>query len=216
MTMLLGRKIGMTQVFRDNGAVVPVTVIEISEGVVVDKKTEEKEGYNALRIGFFDIKKPKNVSKPIKGIYKNEKTKKDLPLKKELKEIRVDKKDLDNYNVGDVITFEALGDLKFVDVTGTSRGKGTQGVMKRHGFGGGPGGHGSNHHRKPGSIGASSYPSRVFKGHKMGGRMGDERVTVMNLAVEKIDLKNRFVLIKGAVPGGENSTVEVRKAKKKN
>ena len=213
---LLGKKVGMTQVFDGKGEAVPVTVIHFEDAVVVDKKTDEKDGYTAVRIGVGDVKKPKRVSKAVKGIYKNEKNKKDLPLKKRLKEIRMPREEADKFNVGDTISLDGVfkeGD--FIDASGITKGKGFQGVMKKHNFHGGPGGHGSMHHRLPGSVGASSYPSRVFKNQKMPGRLGGDKVTAQNLVVEKVDAENKVMLVRGAVPGAKNGMVLVKKSVKK-
>jgi len=215
---LLGKKIGMTQIFNKEGNAVPVTVIQIEDALVVDKKTEEKDGYNALKIGYIDEKKPKNIPKPIKGIFKNEKKKIDLPLKKFLKEIKVDKDDIEKYKIGDVITIEAIKDVenKKVDITGITKGKGTQGVVKRWGFSGGGAAHGSMSHRRPGSIGSNTFPAHVWKNKKMAGRMGGNRFTVLNLKVEKVDVENKFILVRGAVPGNKNGLVFIRKSIKDN
>ena len=215
---LLGKKIGMTQIFNKEGNAVPVTVIQIEDALVVDKKTDEKDGYNALKIGYIDEKKPKNIPKPIKGIFKNEKKKIDLPLKKFLKEIKVDKDDIEKYKIGDVITIEAIKDVenKKVDITGITKGKGTQGVVKRWGFSGGGASHGSMSHRRPGSIGSNTFPAHVWKNKKMAGRMGGNRFTVLNLKVEKVDVENKFILVRGAVPGNKNGLVFIRKSIKDN
>jgi len=213
---LLGKKIGMTQIFNKEGNAVPVTVIQIEDALVVDKKTDEKDGYNALKIGYSDEKKPKNVPKPIKGIFKNEKKKIDLPLKRFLKEIKVDKEDIEKYKIGDVITIEAIKDVenKKVDITGITKGKGTQGVVKRWGFSGGGAAHGSMSHRRPGSIGSNTFPAHVWKNKKMAGRMGGNRFTVLNLKVEKVDVENKFILVRGTVPGNKNELVYIRKSVK--
>jgi large subunit ribosomal protein L3 len=213
---LLGKKIGMTQIFNKEGNAVPVTVIQIEDALVVDKKTDEKDGYNALKIGYIDEKKPKNVPKPIKGIFKNEKKKIDLPLKRFLKEIKVDKEDIEKYKIGDVITIEAIKDVenKKVDITGITKGKGTQGVVKRWGFSGGGASHGSMSHRRPGSIGSNTFPAHVWKNKKMAGRMGGNRFTVLNLKVEKVDVENKFILVRGTVPGNKNELVYIRKSVK--
>lgn len=215
---LLGRKIGMTQVFNKKGEAVPVTVIQVEDAIVVDKKLQEKEGYNALKIGYGDDVKPKNLPKPIKGIFKNEKNKIDLPFKKVLKEIKVDKEDINKYKIGDILTIEIFKELenKKVDITGITKGKGTQGVVKRWGFSGGGASHGSMSHRRPGSIGSNTFPARVLKNKKMAGRMGGKKFTVLNLKVEKVDVENKFMLVKGSVPGNNNEIVIIRKSKKDN
>jgi large subunit ribosomal protein L3 len=216
VSKLIGTKLGMTQVFNARGEVVPVTIVKMDDSIVIDKKTAERDGYVALKLGTIDTKKPKNMSKAVKGNFKNEKKKLDLPLKSVLSEVRLLQEEADKFNVGDVITVDSVfkeGD--FIDVAGVSKGKGFQGVMKRHNFKGGPGSHGSMMHRAPGSIGSSTFPARVFKNMKMAGRLGFDRVTVLNLQVEKIDSENKYMLIKGAVPGANNGRVLVKHAAKK-
>jgi large subunit ribosomal protein L3 len=216
VSKLVGKKLGMTQVFNEKGEVVPVTIVQVEDTIVVDKKTVERDGYSALKIGSFDVKKPKKMSKALKGNFKNEKTHIDLPFKNILWETRMSTEEAAKFNIGDTIKVDSVfkaGDL--IDVAGVSKGKGTQGVMKRHGFSGGPGSHGSMMHRAPGSIGSSTYPARVFKNMKMAGRMGCDNVTVMNLSVEKIDAENKYLLIKGAVPGANNGIIEIKKCAKK-
>jgi large subunit ribosomal protein L3 len=215
VSKLVGKKLGMTQVFNAKGEVVPVTIVQVDDTIVVDKKTVERDGYVALKLGAFDVKKPKKMPKALKGIFKNEKNKLDMPFKSVLCEVRMTQAEADKFNVGDVIKVDSVfkeGDL--IDVAGVSKGKGTQGVMKRHGFSGGPASHGSMMHRAPGSIGSSTYPARVFKNMKMAGRMGVENVTIMNLYVEKIDSENNYMLIKGAVPGARNGYIEIKKCAK--
>jgi len=215
VSKLVGKKLGMTQVFNAKGEVVPVTIVQVDDTIVVDKKTVERDGYVALKLGAFDVKKPKKMPKALKGIFKNEKNKLDMPFKSVLCEVRMTQAEADKFNVGDVIKVDSVfkeGDL--IDVAGVSKGKGTQGVMKRHGFSGGPASHGSMMHRAPGSIGSSTYPARVFKNMKMAGRMGVENVTIMNLYVEKIDPENNYMLIKGAVPGARNGYIEIKKCAK--
>jgi large subunit ribosomal protein L3 len=212
---IIGKKAGMTQIFTGEGEAVPVTIVEFEEAVVVDKKTEARDGYNSVMIGTFEIKKARKVNKPMKGIFKNEKKKLDLPFKRVLKEIRVDASDLDKYNIGDKVAMEGLfkeGDK--VDVSGVSKGKGFQGTIKRHNFGGGPASHGGMAHRIPGSIGSNTYPARVFKNKKMPGHMGVDKVTVQNMKVEKFDTENNFMLLRGAVPGGKNGLLCIKKAVK--
>ena len=216
VSKLIGKKLGMTQVFNAKGEIVPVTIVQVDNTIVVDKKSIERDGYVALKLGAFDVKKPKNMAKALKGLFKNEKKQYDMPLKSVLCEVRMSQAEADKFNIGDVIKVDSVfkeGDL--IDVAGVSKGKGTQGVMKRHGFSGGPASHGSMMHRAPGSIGSSTYPARVFKNMKMAGRMGFENVTVMNLYVEKIDVENNYVLIKGAVPGAKNGYLEIKKCAKK-
>ena len=208
MNGILAKKIGMTQVFEESGNLVPVTVLQAGPMVVVQKKTVETDGYNAIVIGFGEINE-KNVNKPRKGQFK----KANASYKRYLREFKVE--DVEKYNLGDEITVEIMDGVEFVDVIGTSKGKGTQGVIKRHGFGRGRESHGSKFHRMPGGMGAATWPGKVFKGHRMMGRMGNERVTVQNLKVVKVDKENGIILIKGAVPGPKKGLITVRKAIKK-
>jgi large subunit ribosomal protein L3 len=206
----------MTQVFNARGEVVPVTIVQVEDSIVVDKKSLERDGYTALKLGTIDAKKPKNMPKALKGLFKNEKNHLDMPLKSKISEIKLSKEESEKFKVGDTITLESVfkeGD--FIDVSGISKGKGFQGVMKRHGFSGGPASHGSMMHRAPGSIGSSTFPARVFKNMKMAGRMGFDKITTMNLMIEKIDAENNYVLVKGAVPGSKNSLVVIKKSAKK-
>lgn len=208
MLGLMGRKVGMTQIFQGDD-VVPVTVVEVTENYVLQKKTEEKEGYTALQVGFEEMKE-KNTTKPMMGIFNKASVK---PLRY-IKEFAVDS--VDSYELGQVIGLDLLNDVQYIDVTGTSKGKGFQGVMKRHNFAGNRKTHGvSRAHRSPGSIGQSSTPSKVLKGTKMAGRMGGEQVTVQNLELVKVDAENKIVLIKGAIPGPKNGMVVVKPAVKK-
>ena len=203
MPGIIGKKIGMTSVFSADGKNVPCTVIEAGPCVVTQVKTAEKDGYEAVQLGFED-KKEKNVTKPEAGLFK----KAGVTPKYHLVEF----KGFDSsVKAGDVITVDMFSDITWVDVIGTSKGKGYQGVVKRHGFGGvGQITHGQhNRQRKPGSIGACSYPAKVFKGMRMGGQMGDERVTVQNLEILKIIPENNLILIKGSVPGAKGSIVIV-------
>ena len=208
MNGILAKKIGMTQVFEETGNLVPVTVLQAGPMVVVQKKTVETDGYNAIVVGFGEINE-KNVNKPRKGQFK----KANASYKRYLREFKVE--DVEKYNLGDEITVEIMEGVEFVDVIGTSKGKGTQGVIKRHGFGRGRESHGSKFHRMPGGMGAATWPGKVFKGHRMMGRMGNERVTVQNLKVVKVDKENGIILIKGAVPGPKKGLITVRKAIKK-
>ncbi len=208
MNGILAKKIGMTQVFEESGNLVPVTVLQAGPMVVVQKKTVETDGYNAIVVGFGEINE-KNVNKPRKGQFK----KANASYKRFLREFKVE--DVEKYNLGDEITVEIMDGVEFVDVIGTSKGKGTQGVIKRHGFGRGRESHGSKFHRMPGGMGAATWPGKVFKGHRMMGRMGNERVTVQNLKVVKVDKENGIILIKGAVPGPKKGLITVRKAIKK-
>jgi len=202
MTSIVGRKLGMTQIFDESGRAVPVTVIEARPGTVVEVKTMEKHGYEAIKVGFFEDKKEKHYTKPELGMFK----KSGVEPQRLLREFAVGDK-----AVGDKITLESFAAGDNVNVIGTSKGKGFQGGMKRHNFKGGPGGHGSMFNRAPGSIGSSATPSRVFKGKRMPGHMGTDRVTVKNLKVADVRAEQNLILIEGAVPGGKNSVVEIRK-----
>ena len=198
----------MTQIFTERGDLIPVSVIAVEPSVVVQKKTTENEGYEAIQVGFGEAKKHK-MTKALVGHF----DKASVDYKKHLKEIRVDK--ADDYNIGDEIlagVFEA-GD--YVDVTGTSKGKGTQGVVKRHGFSRGRMSHGSNMHRTAGGMGASAYPGKVFKNHRMSGKMGNEKVTVQNLEVVRVDADNSFILLKGAVPGPKKGILYIKETVKR-
>lgn len=208
MNGILAKKVGMTQVFEESGNLVPVTVLQAGPMVVVQKKTVETDGYNAIVVGFGEINE-KNVNKPRKGQFK----KANASYKRYLREFKVE--DVEKYNLGDEITVDIMEGVEFVDVIGTSKGKGTQGVIKRHGFGRGRESHGSKFHRMPGGMGAATWPGKVFKGHRMMGRMGNERTTVQNLKVVRVDKENGIILIKGAVPGPKKGLITVRKAIKK-
>ncbi|HCX90915.1 MAG: 50S ribosomal protein L3 [Deltaproteobacteria bacterium CG12_big_fil_rev_8_21_14_0_65_43_10] len=205
---IIGRKLGMTQVYSQEGDVLPVTVIEAGPCTVVQKKTLGSDGYDALQLGFSQKKKNK-INKPLEGHLKKHKA----GLYGYLKEFRVEK--VDDYQEGEKITVDAFNAGDFVDVTGISKGKGFAGVVKRWGFKGGPGAHGSMFHRAPGSIGASAYPSRVFKGRKMPGRLGGDRVTVQNIKVIEVRPEENLILLKGAVPGFRNGVVIIRSSIKK-
>lgn len=203
MKNILGRKVGMTQIFQEDGSLIPVTVIEAGPLVVVQKKTVEIDGYNAVQVGFENVKENK-VNKPSKGHF----DKGEVGYKRYLREFRVENPE--EFEIGQEIkvdTFE-VGDK--VDVIGTSKGKGTQGVIKRHGFSRGRETHGSKFHRAPGGMSAGTYPGRVFKGHRMAGRMGNERVTIQNLEVVRIDADKNLILIKGAIPGPKKGIVTIK------
>lgn len=205
---IIGKKIGMTQIFDENGKVIPVTVVQAGPCVVSQKKTVETDGYNALQLGYGDIR-PKLVNKPLKGHF----DKSDIAPKKTLREFRF--ADISAYNVGDIIKADVFELGEKVDVTGTSKGKGWAGVIKRWNFRRLKETHGSGPVvRKGGSIGACSDPSRVFKGKKMSGHLGAERVTVQNLAVVKVDVENNLIAIKGAVPGPKGGIVFIRNSVK--
>ena len=204
MPGLLGKKIGMTSVFGADGKNVPCTVIECGPCVVTQIKTVEKDGYSAVQVGFQDVKE-KNVSAPLLGHFK----KAGVTPKRHLAEFVYEQE----LNLGEAVTVELFGENDFVDVVGTSKGKGFQGVVKRHGFGGvGQSTHGQDDRlRKPGSIGACSYPATVFKGLRMGGQMGGKRVTTQNLKVIKVIPEHNLLLVKGSVPGCNGSIVIVEK-----
>ena len=206
MKGILGKKIGMTQVFTAEGTVVPVTVVEAGPIVVTQIKTVEKDGYNAVQIGFGEVKE-KSLNKPQKGHLAAANT-----LKKHLKEFRVDS--VDAYTVGQELKADMFAEGDLIDVTGTSKGKGFQGPIKRHGQSRGPESHGSRYHRRPGSMGAASFPGRVFKNKKLAGHMGSVKVTVQNLEVVKIDADKNLILVKGAIPGPKGSVVTVKEAVK--
>ncbi|MBP3786011.1 MAG: 50S ribosomal protein L3 [Bacteroidaceae bacterium] len=205
MPGLLGRKIGMISVFSADGKNVPCTVIEAGPCVVTQVKSVEKDGYEAVQLGFAEIKE-KNVSAPLMGHFK----KAGVSPKRHLAEFKNFDQEL---NLGDTVTVDLFADAQYVDVIGTSKGKGFQGVVKRHGFGGvGQATHGQDDRlRKPGSIGACSYPAKVFKGLRMGGQMGNERVTTQNLRVLKVIPEKNLLLIKGSVAGCKGSIVLIEK-----
>jgi large subunit ribosomal protein L3 len=206
---IIGRKLGMTQVFGEDGNVIPVTVIEAGPCAVVQIKTKEKEGYNALQFGFLK-KKPQRVNKPLTG----HQQKSNAGPFYVLKEFRVD--EVGEYTVGQEITLTAFAIGDHVDITGTSKGKGFAGVIKRHGFHGSPGSHGTHEYfRHGGSVGAHSYPGRTFPGTRMPGHFGNSRVTAQNLTIVDIKPERNLLLIKGAVPGSINSIVIVTGAAKK-
>ncbi|MGX5682058.1 50S ribosomal protein L3 [Schumannella luteola] len=205
---LLGKKLGMTQVWDENNKLVPVTVVEITPNVVTQVRTPEVDGYSAVQIAYGQID-PRKVTKPLTGHFE----KAGVTPRRHLTELRTD--DTSEYSLGQELTVDIFEPGSKVDVVGTSKGKGFAGVMKRHNFAGVSASHGAHrNHRKPGSIGASSTPSRVFKGMRMAGRMGGDRVTVLNLTVHSVDLEKGIVLIKGAVPGARGRIVFVRNAVK--
>ena len=206
--MILGKKIGMTQIFEDE-KLVPVTVIEAGPNFVVQKKSDDKDGYNAITLAY-DDKKEKNTIKPEMGLFK----KAGVTPKRFLKEFKVE--DLAAFELGQEINVDVFEGIEFVDISGTSKGKGTAGVMKRHNFGGNRASHGvSRNHRLGGSIGMSSWPGKVLKGKRMAGQHGNATVTVQNLRVVKVDAEHNLLLIKGAVPGSKNSYLVIRPAVKK-
>ena len=207
MKTLLGKKIGMTQVFGETGEVIPVTVIEAGPVVVTQVKTVETDGYNAVQIGFVDAK-PQRVNKPLTGHFK----KADVSPKKHLAEFTVEEGE--TYEAGQLISVSEFEAGKKLDITGVSKGKGTQGNIKRHGHHRGPVSHGSKHKRLPGALAAGTFPSRVFKGTKGPGRMGRDTVTVQNVVLVKVIEERNLLLVKGAVPGKRGGLLKIRYAVK--
>jgi large subunit ribosomal protein L3 len=203
MKGLIGKKLGMTQIFDEEGRRIPVTVVEAGPCVVIQKKTVASDGYNAIQVGF-DAKDAARSSRPLVGHCKGAAK----GVFRHLRELRID--NVDNYNVGDTLSAEIFSVGDIIDVTGTSIGKGFQGVVKRWGFKGGRSTHGSRFHRAPGSIGCSATPARVFKNKKMPGQLGNERVTVQRLQVARVDIADNLLLIKGAVPGSTNGLVLIK------
>lgn len=204
---MLGKKIGMTQIFLDDGKMVPVTVIEAGPCVVTQVKEREKDGYEAVQIGYQEVKK-ENVNKPIEGHFKKAK----VAPQKYLAELLL--ANGENYELGQVLTVESFTVGERADVTGVSKGKGFQGVVKRWGFKGGPKSHGSHFRRAPGSVGASATPSRVVKGKKMPGQMGNARVSVQNLEVVQVDSDKNLLFLKGAVPGSKGGLLMIKSSVK--
>jgi len=202
---IIGKKVGMTQVFADDGRAFPVTVIEAGPCVVVQRKEKDKDGYAAVQLGLVEARKIKRITKPMKGHFE----KAGLPPCRVLREFPV-AEDAESA-VGDKISVELFAPGDKITVVGTSKGRGFQGVMKRHNFGGGKASHGSMFHRAPGSIGQSAYPSRVLKGMKGAGHMGSDRVTVKNLQVVRVDAGNNLLIVRGSVPGAGGSYVVIRK-----
>ncbi len=200
---LIGKKVGMTQIFDEQGKVIPVTAIEAGPCTVVQVKTVETDGYNAIQLGFGDVKEHK-VIKPVKGHY----TKVNLTPKKHLREFRVDS--VEEVKVGDELKADTFTAGDKLDIQGTSKGKGFQGVIKRHGQSRGPMGHGSMYHRRPGSMGPTSTPGRVFKGKRLPGHMGHVTVTIQNLEVVRVDLDKNVVLVKGSVPGANGAILKLK------
>ena len=203
---IIGRKVGMTQLFAEDGSVVPATIIKAGPCVVVQRKTRTTDGYESVQIGLVDAT-PAKVGKPLAGHYK----KANVPPTRVRREVKL-ADDKSDPKPGDQILVSIFQNGERVDVIGTSRGKGFQGVVKRHHFAGGAATHGSMFHRAPGSIGASSFPSRVVKGMRAAGRMGGDRITVRNLKVAKVDAENNLLIVRGAVPGAPTGYVIVRKA----
>ena len=204
---IIGKKVGMTQIFDEQGKVIPVTVIEAGPCVVAQVKTSETDGYNAIQLGFGDVKESK-LNKPEIGHF----TKSKLTLKKHLREFRVDS--VDGVKVGDELKADVFAKGDKVDIQGTSKGKGFQGVIKRHGQSRGPMGHGSMYHRRPGSMGSTSTPGRVFKGKNLPGHMGANTITIQNLEVVSVDLDKNVILVKGSVPGVNGAILKIKSSVK--
>ena len=202
---IYGKKVGMTQVWTEDDRVVAVTVIQAEPNKVCQVKTTETDGYEAVQLGFGAIKE-KKVNKPMAGHF----AKQGVEPVRHLREVRVE--DASEHAIGEEVTVAAFAEVKKVDVTGTSKGKGFAGVMRRYNFAGGPGGHGAHFHRAPGSVGQCAYPSRVFKGVRLPGHMGCDTVTTKNLEVIRVDEEANLIMLKGAVPGGKNGVVRVRMA----
>ena len=201
---IYGKKIGMTQIFDAEGRAVPVTAIEVKPCTIVAFKTVEKDGYNALIVSFGDVKE-KNVNKPMKGVFAKAK----VAVQKHLKEIKVES--LEGFEIGKTVDLTVFAEGDHVDVQGTAKGKGFQGTIKRHNMHRGPMSHGSMYHRRPGSMGPTSTPGRVFKGKKLPGHMGSKTSTILNLDVVKVDTDKQVILVKGSIPGAKKSVVRVRK-----
>jgi large subunit ribosomal protein L3 len=206
---IIGRKVGMTQVYAEDGAALPVTVIEAGPCIVVQRKTQAKDGYVAVQLGLVERRKVKKVTKPMKGHF----AKASLPPCRVLREFRVD--EAEAVQVGDKVQVDLFAPGDIVHITGVSKGKGFQGVIKRHHFRGGAATHGSMFHRAPGSIGASAYPSRVLPGMRGAGQMGAERVTTRNLRVVSVDVENATLLVRGSVPGASGGYLLIHKAQGK-
>ena len=207
MKGILGRKIGMTQVFTKSGKLIPVTVVEVEPNVVTQIKTKENDGYEAIQLGF-DTKREKLATKASVGITNKANT----TPKRFFREIRG--VDVSKYSLGQEVKVDIFAEGEMVDVTGTTKGKGFQGVIKRHGQSRGPMGHGSMYHRRPGSMGSTSTPGRVYKGKNLPGHMGYETVTVQNLEIVKVDMDKNVILIKGSVPGNKGAILKIRNSVK--
>lgn len=203
---IIGKKVGMTQVYAEDGRAIPVTVIQAGPCVVVQRKSKEKDGYSAVQLGLVEGRKVKKVSKAMKGHF----DKASLPPCKVLREFRVE--DGEEAKVGDKVSVELFAPGDVIHVTGVSKGKGFQGVMKRHHFSGGAATHGSMFHRAPGGIGASAYPSRVIKGMRAAGHMGSDKVTVRKLTVVRVDAGSNTLVVKGAVPGAGGGYLVISKS----
>ena len=206
MKAIIGKKVGMTQIFDEKGYVIPVTVIEAGPCLVAQVKSEETDGYNAVQLGFGEVK-DKHINKPEKGHFEKSK----LSAKKHLREFRADSIDV---KVGDEVKADVFEAGDKIDVQGTSKGKGFQGVIKLHGQHRRPMGHGSMYHRRPGSMGSTSTPGRVFKGKKLPGHMGVQTVTIQNLDVVRVDMDKNVILVKGSVPGPKGAILKIKSAVK--
>ena len=204
---LIGKKIGMTQIFDESGKVIPVTVIEAGPCVIAQVKTEETDGYTAVQLGFGDVKE-KKLTKPVKGHF----TKVNVTPKKHLREFRLDS--VEGLTVGQELKADVFAAGDKLDIQGTSKGKGFQGVIKRHGQSRGPMGHGSMYHRRPGSMGPTSTPGRVFKGKKLPGHMGSQTISIQNLEVVRVDLDKNVILVKGSVPGAKGAILKLKSSVK--
>ena len=208
MKAIIGKKVGMTQIFDENGTVIPVTVIEAGPCTVAQVKSVDTDGYNAVQLGFGEVK-DKHINKPEKGHFAKSK----LAAKKHLREFRVDSVDV---KVGDEVKADVFVAGDKIDVQGTTKGKGFQGVIKRHGQHRGPMGHGSMYHRRPGSMGSTSTPGRVFKRKKLPGHMGVQTVTIQNLDVVRVDMDKNVILVKGSVPGCKGAILKIKSAVRAN
>lgn len=206
----MGKKVGMTQIFAEDGKIIPVTVVETVPSVIVQIKDEATDGYQAIQLGFDEKKKEKHINKPEKGHF----AKANVPVKRFLKEFKLD--NAAELNVGDVLGVDQFADGDVLDVTGTSKGHGYAGTIKRWGTHRGPMTHGSHYHRGPGSLGACSDPSRVFKGKKLPGHYGVDTVTIQNLDLVKVDTERNLLLVKGSVPGPKGGLLVVKNAVKAN
>lgn len=204
---LIGKKVGMTQIFDENGRIVPVTAIEVGPCTVTQIKTAEQDGYTAVQLGYGDVKESK-LNKPELGKFK----KSNIAPKKYLKEVRLDS--IEGIKVGDELKADVFAEGDKVDIQGTSKGKGFQGVIKRWGQSRGPMGHGSMYHRRPGSMGSTSTPGRVYKGKRLPGHMGVQTVTIQNLAIVKVDTDKNVILVKGSVPGAKGSILKIKSSVK--
>ena len=204
---IIGKKIGMTQIFDEKGNVIPVTVIETAGNIVSQIKTVETDGYNAIQLGYGEIK-DKHINKPEAGHFAKAK----IANKKHLREFRLD--DISSYKIGDEVKADIFTAGEKIDVQGTSKGKGFQGVIKRHGQHRGPMGHGSMYHRRPGSMGSTSTPGRVFKGKKLPGHMGVQKITIQNLEIIKVDMDKNVLLVKGSVPGPKGAILKIKSSVK--